>query len=201
MYTEVDLYAKVRRAVMVEAMSERAAAGKFCISRKTVSKMVNHAVPPGYQLKDRPVADAKTVVAEPKRLWPRCRHTHQGVIADRIIRTDTAHIRTSRRLNGRFRHCSLLGIPFAQRSKPLRRVWTNKFGRQRLDQSLTRKPGSCRLDAPCMKLGQHVIQFNFQGKVMTRVQRVHGHVARVVQDETVLTQRFVCQSCEQSGCL
>jgi transposase len=56
MYTEVDLYAKVRRAVMVESMSERATARKFGISRKTVSKMVNHAVPPGYQRKDRPVA-------------------------------------------------------------------------------------------------------------------------------------------------
>lgn len=56
MYTEVDLYAKVRRAVMVESMSERGAARKFGISRKTVSKMVNHAVPPGYQRKDRPVA-------------------------------------------------------------------------------------------------------------------------------------------------
>ncbi len=55
-YTEVDLYAKVRRAVMVDAMSERAAAKKFGISRKTVAKMVNHAVPPGYQRKDRPVA-------------------------------------------------------------------------------------------------------------------------------------------------
>jgi len=38
MYTEVELYAKVRRAVMVEAMSERAAARKFGICRKTVSK-------------------------------------------------------------------------------------------------------------------------------------------------------------------
>jgi hypothetical protein len=34
MYTEVDLYAKVRRAVMVESMSERAAARKFGISLK-----------------------------------------------------------------------------------------------------------------------------------------------------------------------
>jgi transposase len=39
---------------MVEAMSKRAAARKFGISRKTVSKMVNHAVPPGYQRKERP---------------------------------------------------------------------------------------------------------------------------------------------------
>lgn len=56
MYTDVDLYAKVRRAVMVDAMSERAAAKKFGISRKTVAKMVTHAVPPGYQRQDRPVA-------------------------------------------------------------------------------------------------------------------------------------------------
>lgn len=44
MYTEVDLYAKVRRAVMIDSMSERAAAWKFGISRKTVSKMGSHAV-------------------------------------------------------------------------------------------------------------------------------------------------------------
>jgi transposase len=52
----MDLYAKVRRAVMVEALSERAAARKFGISRKTVSKMVRHSVPPGYQRRDRPVS-------------------------------------------------------------------------------------------------------------------------------------------------
>ncbi len=56
MYTDMDLYAKVRRAVMVDAMSERAAARNFGISRKTVNKMVNHTAPPGYQRKDRPVA-------------------------------------------------------------------------------------------------------------------------------------------------
>src|ERR1019366_4929344 len=52
----VDLYAKVRRAVMVENQSERATAKRFGISRKTVSKMVRHAVPPGYQRKDPPVS-------------------------------------------------------------------------------------------------------------------------------------------------
>ena len=56
MYTDMDLYAKVRRAVMVDAMSERAAARNFGISRKTVNKMVNHTAPPGYQRKDRPVS-------------------------------------------------------------------------------------------------------------------------------------------------
>ncbi len=56
MYKNVDLYAKVRRAVMVENLSEREAAKRFGISRKTVSKMVSHAVPPGYQRREPPVA-------------------------------------------------------------------------------------------------------------------------------------------------
>ncbi len=56
MYTNVDLYAKVRRAVMVENLSERATAKMFGINRKTVSKMLGHTVPPGYRRKNRPVA-------------------------------------------------------------------------------------------------------------------------------------------------
>jgi transposase len=56
MYRDVDLYAKVRRAVMVENQSERGAAKRFGISRKTVSKMIRHAVPPGYQRKEAPVS-------------------------------------------------------------------------------------------------------------------------------------------------
>jgi hypothetical protein len=39
-----------------------------------------------------------------------------------------------------------------------------------------------------MKLGQDVVQLYLQEKVLTRMQRVQGHVARVVQDKTVLTQ-------------
>ncbi len=56
MYRDVDLYAKVRRAVMVENQSERRAAKRFGISRKMVSKMVRRAVPPGYQRKETPVS-------------------------------------------------------------------------------------------------------------------------------------------------
>jgi hypothetical protein len=39
-----------------ENQSERGAAKRFGISRKTVSKMVRHAVPPGYQRKELPVS-------------------------------------------------------------------------------------------------------------------------------------------------
>ena len=56
MYRDVDRYAKVRRAVMVEGLSERGAAKQFGIDRKTVSKMNRHSVPPGYQRKDPPVS-------------------------------------------------------------------------------------------------------------------------------------------------
>jgi transposase len=44
----VELYAAVRRAVLVEGVSERQAARRFGISRKSVRKMLRFAVPPGY---------------------------------------------------------------------------------------------------------------------------------------------------------
>lgn len=45
----VELYAQVRRHVMVEGHSRRHAARHFGISREMVAKMVAHAAPPGYQ--------------------------------------------------------------------------------------------------------------------------------------------------------
>jgi transposase len=45
----VELYARVRRAVLVEGMSQRAAAREFGLARKTVSKMLEYSVPPGYR--------------------------------------------------------------------------------------------------------------------------------------------------------
>jgi transposase len=50
----VDLYARVRRACRVDGMSKRAAARVFGIDRKTVDKMLAHAVPPGYRRQARP---------------------------------------------------------------------------------------------------------------------------------------------------
>ena len=44
----VELYVKVRRAVMVEGKSEREVAREFGIHRKTVKKMCAYSVPPGY---------------------------------------------------------------------------------------------------------------------------------------------------------
>jgi len=51
----VDLYSRVRRACHVEGMSKSAAARLFGIDRKTVAKILKHAVPPGYRRQSPPV--------------------------------------------------------------------------------------------------------------------------------------------------
>jgi len=43
----VELYARVRHAVLIEGISERAAADRFGINARTVSKMLKFSVPPG----------------------------------------------------------------------------------------------------------------------------------------------------------
>jgi hypothetical protein len=48
MYT-VELYARVRRAVLVEGKSRRAVAREFGLARKTVGKKLEYALPPGDQ--------------------------------------------------------------------------------------------------------------------------------------------------------
>jgi len=51
----VELYAKVRYAVRIEGLSERAAARRFGIDPRTVSKMLAFSVPPGYRRTKPPV--------------------------------------------------------------------------------------------------------------------------------------------------
>jgi transposase len=46
---DVELYARVRYAVQVEGLSERAAARRFGIDPRTVAKMMRFSVPPGYR--------------------------------------------------------------------------------------------------------------------------------------------------------
>ena len=52
---DVELYAKVRYAVRIEGLSERAAARRFGIDPRTVAKMVAFSVPPGYRRSKPPV--------------------------------------------------------------------------------------------------------------------------------------------------
>ena len=44
----VDLYARVRYAVMIDGLSQREAARRFGIDPRTVKKMLQFSVPPGY---------------------------------------------------------------------------------------------------------------------------------------------------------
>jgi hypothetical protein len=46
---KVELYGRVRRAVLVEGRSQRAVAREFGLSRESVGKMLRYSVPPGYQ--------------------------------------------------------------------------------------------------------------------------------------------------------
>jgi len=50
----VELYGRVRHAVLIEGMSRRAAARIFGIDRRTVDKMLVFSVPPGYRRKKKP---------------------------------------------------------------------------------------------------------------------------------------------------
>jgi transposase len=45
----VELYAQVRRSVVVEGLSEREAARRFGLARETVRKMLRYSTTPGYQ--------------------------------------------------------------------------------------------------------------------------------------------------------
>ena len=45
----MELYGRVRRAVLVDGRSQRAVAREFGISRESVGKMLRYSVPPGYQ--------------------------------------------------------------------------------------------------------------------------------------------------------
>jgi hypothetical protein len=51
----VDLYRRVRLACHHEELSHREAARRFGIDRKTVSKILKHSTPPGYQRQRAPV--------------------------------------------------------------------------------------------------------------------------------------------------
>ena len=51
---QVDVYLRVRRAVMVEGMSIRETARTFGLHRDTVHKMLAYSVPPGYRRQSPP---------------------------------------------------------------------------------------------------------------------------------------------------
>jgi transposase len=84
---KVELYGRVRRAVLVDGVSQRTVAREFGISRKSVRKMVSFSVPPGYQ-RQQPVKRPKlgpwvgvidAIVADDKQRPSKQRHTAKRV--------------------------------------------------------------------------------------------------------------------------
>ena len=83
----VELYNRVRRACHVEGMSKSEAARHFGIDRKTVAKMLIHAVPPGYRREGPPVrpkldpfvAIIDQILEEDKAWLKKQRHTAKRI--------------------------------------------------------------------------------------------------------------------------
>ena len=84
---KVDIYLRVRRAVMVEGMSIREAARTFGLHRDTVRKMLAYSVPPGYQrqaLPKRPKLEPYTgvidhILEEDHKVPKKQRHTAKRI--------------------------------------------------------------------------------------------------------------------------
>jgi transposase len=88
---EVDIYGRVRRAVRVDGRSQRAVAREFGLSRETVRKMLEFAVPPGYR-RQQPVRRPKlgpwlgvidAILEDDKQRPPKQRHTAKRIF-DRL---------------------------------------------------------------------------------------------------------------------
>ncbi len=83
----VELYARVRRACMVEGMSTREAARVFGLHRDTVRKMLRYSVPPGYRRQSparRPKLDPyrgviDRILEEDRSLPKKQRHTAKRI--------------------------------------------------------------------------------------------------------------------------
>src|SRR4249920_2956101 len=83
----VELYARVRHACHVEGLSQREAARRFGIDPKTVAKMLQHAVPPGYRRSKppaRPKLDGFTATIDQILMVDRSAPSKQRHTAKRI---------------------------------------------------------------------------------------------------------------------
>ena len=83
----MELYGRVRRAVRVEGRSQRAVAREYGLSRDTVRKMLQYAVPPGYQ-RQQPIKRPKlgpwlgvidAILNDDKQRPPKQRHTSKRI--------------------------------------------------------------------------------------------------------------------------
>ena len=83
----MEIYGRVRRAVRVEGRSQRAVARECGLSRETVRKMLQYAVPPGYQ-RQQPIKRPKlgpwlgvidAILNDDKQRPPKQRHTSKRI--------------------------------------------------------------------------------------------------------------------------
>jgi transposase len=87
----VDLYGRVRHAVMIEGISKREAGRRFGIDPRTVDKMLRFSIPPGYVRKRPPVRPKldpfvgviDTILEEDKSRPKKQRHTSKRIF-DRL---------------------------------------------------------------------------------------------------------------------
>lgn len=88
----VELYARIRRAVMADGVSRRDAAKQFGVHRNTISKMLQFSVPPGYRRRERPVS---------KKLGPHMAWIDAILEGDRSVHKKQRH--TAQRIFDRLR--------------------------------------------------------------------------------------------------
>ena len=88
----VELYARIRRAVMSEGLSRREAAKQFGVHRNTIAKMLEFSIPPGYRRRERPVS---------KKLGPHIAWIDTILEGDRSVHKKQRH--TARRIFDRLR--------------------------------------------------------------------------------------------------
>ena len=87
----MELYAQVRRSVIVEGLSEREAVKRFGLARETVRKMLRYKAPPGYRRRQpvkRPKLDSFTgiidqILLDDQQQPRKQRHTAQRIF-DRL---------------------------------------------------------------------------------------------------------------------
>ena len=83
----VELYAGIRRAVMVDGLSRREAAKRFGVHRNTITKMLQYSAPPGYRRRGRPaskklglyMAWIDKVLEDDRSVHKKQRHTAQRI--------------------------------------------------------------------------------------------------------------------------